>query len=103
MNLELSDFVGSGNESQIDGDGLFCSFKYIAAMTVSVEGDLLVVDDTALRKVTTSGKVTTVRPERSLSNDVISLVALSDRRILLAHDSEIDATWGLPCLTRSAV
>jgi len=56
-------FVGSGNFGHLDGDGLFCSFWNIRAMVVNSAGELLVIDDTSLRKVTLAGEVRTVEPE----------------------------------------
>lgn len=86
--VDQSVFVGSGNQSQLDGSGLFCSFMEIRAMAVNVAGELIVVDHQSLRRVTMSGDVTTIKAEGAIpiTSDIL---ALSDGRFLFVDRSRI--------------
>ena len=59
-------FAGSGNNSSIDGQGIFCSFNQPLALAADAANNLYVAQPSAIRKVTPQGVVTTLMQNSSL-------------------------------------
>jgi DNA-binding beta-propeller fold protein YncE len=65
-------FAGSGNRSQIDGQGLFCSFQRPIGLAADRAGNIYVADGAAVRKISPDASVTTIVSESALSLESIA-------------------------------
>ena len=70
-------FVGSGNDSSIDGQGIFCSFSGPIALASDAANNLYVAEVSAIRKVSPQRVVTTVVQSSSLQNSSPVALAVS--------------------------
>lgn len=83
-------FVGSGNDAIVDGDGLFCSFRWPTKIAVDAIGDILVLDSGAIRKVTTDGNVTTIA-RLPLDWRFAEIACSSDGRLIVSSGNTISS------------
>lgn len=88
VSLITGSLGGSGN---LDGKQLAARFEQITAMTPDRQGNLLVIDDRAVRKVSASGEVSTIMPFSS-QHRFISVAVTTDNSVLLLDASESSPT-----------
>ncbi|GAB5527131.1 MAG: hypothetical protein Roseis2KO_50030 [Roseivirga sp.] len=56
----VSTIAGTGENGYLDGDALEATFNYISGLRVDSKGNVYVLDNSRVRKLSTDGKVTTV-------------------------------------------